>query len=93
MKAVSAQVVSCCVHDKSKQNKQYLHGTVPNIFECWVDLVVHLLLLKSSMANFYIRGQPGVRARAVVGKTSSVKNFLAGNFLSLEIIRELTRAG
>ena len=84
MKAVSAQVVSCCVHDKSKQNKQYLHGTVPNIFECWADRVVHLLLLKSSMANFYIRGQPGVRARAVVGKTSSVKTFWRETFSLLK---------
>ena len=51
MKAVSAQVVSCCVYDKSKQSKQKLHGTFTYLFGCWANPVVHLLLLKSSMAT------------------------------------------
>ena len=49
MKAVLAQVVSCCVYDKSKQNKQYLDGTIPYMLDCWANPVAYLLLLKSSM--------------------------------------------
>ena len=25
-----------------------MHGNIPYLFDCWADLVVHLLLLKSS---------------------------------------------
>ena len=29
--------------------QQHMHCIIPYIFGCWTDLVVHLLLLKSSM--------------------------------------------
>ena len=54
MKAVSAQVVCYCVYDKSKQNKEDLHGTIPYMLDYWADPVVHLLLLEISMAYFLL---------------------------------------
>ena len=30
---------------------QHMHGNIPYMFDCWADPVVHLLLLKSSMAE------------------------------------------
>ena len=36
IKAVLAQVVSCCVYDKSKRNKQNLHGTIQYMFDRWL---------------------------------------------------------
>ena len=29
---------------------QHMHGTIPYMFDCWADPVVHLLLVKNSMA-------------------------------------------
>ena len=34
-----AQVVSCCVYDKSKQKKKY-YGTISYMFDCWANPVV-----------------------------------------------------
>ena len=39
------------VFHKSKQNNQHVHGTLPCTFGSWATPVVHLLLLKSSMAK------------------------------------------
>ena len=44
-------VVSCCVNDKSKQNKQHKHGIIPYIFDCWADPVVHLLWVNITLSN------------------------------------------
>ena len=44
-----AQVVSCCVYDKTKVNIPYMDGNIPHLFFFWADPFVHLLLLKSSM--------------------------------------------
>ena len=49
MMDVSAQVVSCCVHDKPPKIMQHMHGNILYMFDCWTNLVVHLLLLKSSL--------------------------------------------
>ena len=52
MKALSAQVVSCCVYDKlhvCKVMQHKCHGNIPYFFDFWADLFVHLVLLKSSM--------------------------------------------
>ena len=49
MLAMSAQVVSCCVYDKTKVNIPYMDGNIPHLFLFWADPFVHLLLLKSSM--------------------------------------------
>ena len=54
MNAVLAQVVSCSVYDKSKQNKQHLHDMTPYMFDCWADPVVNLLVLNSSMDVHYV---------------------------------------
>ena len=51
MKVVSAQVVNCCVYDKTLKVVQHMHGNIQHIFDCWADPVVHLLALKSSMAG------------------------------------------
>ena len=50
MKAVSAQVVSCCVCDKLKKIMQYMHGDIPYLFDFLADAFVHLRLLKNFMA-------------------------------------------
>ena len=55
MKAVSAQVVSCCVYDKSKQNKPHLHGMIPYMFDNWAYPVVHLYLLNSFIPDLIRR--------------------------------------
>ena len=44
MKVVLIQVVSCCVYDKPPKNIQPMHGIIPYMFDCWPNLVVHLLL-------------------------------------------------
>ena len=43
--AVLAQAVSCCGYDKPQKIMQHMHSNIPNMFECWADPVVHLLLL------------------------------------------------
>ena len=45
IKAVSSQVIKCCVIDKSKQNKQHKHVIIAYMFDCWA--VLHLLLKRS----------------------------------------------
>ena len=50
MKAVSAQVVICCVYDNPQKIMQYMHGNFPDMFDRWADPVVFLHLPKSSMA-------------------------------------------
>ena len=30
---------------------QHMHDNIPYMFDCWLDALVHLLLLKSSMAR------------------------------------------
>ena len=49
MKAVSAQVVSCCVCQKPPKVMQNMHGNIPYMFDCWADPVAHRFPLKSSM--------------------------------------------
>ena len=34
---------------------QPMHGTIPNMFDCWANPVVHFLLLKSSIARIIQR--------------------------------------
>ena len=50
MKAVSTQAVSCCVYVKPPKIMQQMQEIIPCMFDCWVNPVVHLRLLKSSMA-------------------------------------------
>ena len=45
------QSKSCCVCVKLKKIMQYVHGIIPQLFNCQADPVAHLLLLKSSMVN------------------------------------------
>ena len=64
---VTYHVVSCCVYDKPQKIMQHKHGNIPLIFDCLADLVVHLLLLKSSMTverlnRNWIVGVEGERA-------------------------------
>ena len=47
MKAVSGQVFMAT---PPKKIMQHMHDNIPNWFDFWADLVVHLLLLKSFMA-------------------------------------------
>ena len=49
VKAFSAKAESCCVSVNPPKIMQHMHGIIPYMFDCWADLVVHLLLLKSSM--------------------------------------------
>ena len=51
MKAVSVQVVSCCVLDKPQK---VMHGNSQFMFDYWADLVAHLFLLKSSLALIHM---------------------------------------
>ena len=51
MKAVSAELVSCCVYDKTKKVMEHMYGIIPIMFDYWADPVVHLLLVKSSMVE------------------------------------------
>ena len=51
MKAVSAQVVSCCVFYEPNKIMQQVNGKFSYMFDGWTDLLDHLLLLKSSMAR------------------------------------------
>ena len=30
---------------------QHMYGNIPHMFDCWVDPVLHLLLLKSAMVR------------------------------------------
>ena len=46
MKAGSAQAESCVYVEP---NFFCMHGIIPQLFDCWADPVVHLLILKSSM--------------------------------------------
>ena len=49
MKAISAQVVSCCALTNRNEIMHYMHGNIPFVFYYWAaDLGVHLLLLNSS---------------------------------------------
>ena len=49
MKAVTAQVVSCCVNVKPPKIIQYIYGHIPYHFDFWADPFVHLIILKISM--------------------------------------------
>ena len=51
MKAVSAQVVSCCIYDKPPILMPYINGNIQYMLDCWANLGVHLLLLKCSTAK------------------------------------------
>ena len=51
MKAVSAQVVSCCVFYEPNKIMQQVNVKFSYMFDGWTDLLDHLLLLKSSMAR------------------------------------------
>ena len=57
VKAVSTQVVSCCVYDKSKRIMQHMHGNIPYLFDLCADPCVHLLLLKSFMGELLLCNQ------------------------------------
>ena len=52
MKAVSAQAESSCVYVKHQKIDQHICGIIPQLFDCWANPVVHLLLLKSSIAQW-----------------------------------------
>ena len=45
MKAVSAQVVSCCVYYNPKISMQHMHCNITYLFDFWADPVENLLLL------------------------------------------------
>ena len=49
IKAVSVQVVSCCVYDNHPKMMHNMHGSISNMFDCLTNLVVYLYLLKNSM--------------------------------------------
>ena len=51
MKAVSAQVVSCCVLLQTPKIMQHMHDFIPCMFDYCADMLVHLLLQKSSMVG------------------------------------------
>ena len=51
IKAVLAQVVSCCVYDKLKKIMQHMYGIIPCMLDYWAEPVVHLLLPQSSMVQ------------------------------------------
>ena len=51
MKAVLAQAESCCVYVKPRKFIKHMHGIIPCLFDCCVDSVVQLLLLKSSISE------------------------------------------
>ena len=55
MRAVAAQVVSCCVYDSLQKNLQYMHGNIPYLFDFCTDPFVHLGLLQSSMIQQLIK--------------------------------------
>ena len=55
MRAVLAQVESCCAYGKSKQNKHHLHGTIPYMFDCVAGPVVQLLLLGKELHGVAIK--------------------------------------
>ena len=42
-----------CLRTTQEVMQQHMHGIMPYIFDCWADLVVHLLLLKISMAKLF----------------------------------------
>ena len=46
MKAVSAQVVGCCVYDKPKKITQHINGNIPNLLDFWTYPFVYIHLLK-----------------------------------------------
>ena len=48
MKAGSAQAESCCVYLKPEKCMHHMHGVIPQLFDCWADPVVHLLIVQSS---------------------------------------------
>ena len=50
------QAESCCVYLKPQKIMQPMHGIILQMFDCWADPVVHLLLLKSSMAPLIRKG-------------------------------------
>ena len=85
MKAVSAQVISCCVLTNRNNIIQKIHDNIPFIFECWADPVVHLLLLKSSMYKFiYAQGRINKCSLVEGGEGSCLSNC----HTNLDIVRE-----
>ena len=70
MKTVSAQVVSCCVYDKSGKNYT---GIIRYIFDYWAGPGIYLLLLKSSMP----RALPMHQHVAVIPRANSQTNWSA----------------
>ena len=68
----SAQVLSCCVYDKSEKNYA---GIILYIFDYWANPGIYLLLLKSSMPRALPKHQHvAVIPRANSQTISSVTN-------------------
>ena len=59
---------------KPKMIMQYMHGIIPWMFDSWADLVVHILVLKSSMAHL-IFGQSYKRSMIVSYNPRVVQHF------------------
>ena len=53
MKAVSAQVVSCCVYGKPNKIMQHTHGNIPYTIDCWADLHSCLSLSTKKLCDWY----------------------------------------
>ena len=52
-----------------------MHGIIPYMFDCWANLVVHLLLLKSSMAHSLMQRTLTIGGRITVRLFSSLAGF------------------
>ena len=60
MKAVLAQAETYCVCIEPQKIMQYMHGIIQNMFDCWANPDVHLLLLKSSMGLGIVKLASGI---------------------------------
>ena len=74
MKAVSAQVVSCCVFDIQKKIIQSMHGTVPYMFDYVADpkLFISFLQLKELKAQVLICYEMPKQSRHLVIKPKAI---------------------
>ena len=43
--------VSCCVYHNPEKIMQHMHGNIPYLFDFWANPFVHLILLRSYMAE------------------------------------------
>jgi len=58
-----------CLWQKSNRIMQHMHGNIHYMFDCWADLVVLLLQLKTSLAKSFLGQKLSMLAFKMAGKS------------------------